>query len=307
MSVVQYSVVVPCGRPGRLPALLQALAAQTVPSAGLEVVIVTPAQPAPPPPSAGIRIAWVETGSLFPPGRMRNLGAGRAQGGTILFLDDDCLPPPRWIEIMRRALEADPRVAAVGCRVASLARDFWSRCADYVLFSATAQVISGLRHVGCGALAVRRDVFLQAGGFDESLQASEDWDFCLRLEAIGRLSYFCADVTVQHDHGRGHLKGILVQSYRSGQQSGVTVQRRHRAALGPAARLAAWLARPWAYPLFGLPYAMALTLLQAWEMRGADRCGLLFMPVLAAGRLAYQMGVWSRIRSDQRGKGAVRT
>ena len=294
---MDIAVIIPCGRPERLKPLLAALRNQSLPPS--EIVVVTAGNQAP-----AKDVAWVQTPELYPPGRMRNLGAQRAQSETLLFLDDDCLPPPQWIEIMCRTMKETPRVAAVGCRVASLDRDFWSRCADYVLFSATAQVVSGLRHVGCGALAVRRDVFRQAGGFDESLQASEDWDFCLRLAALGWRSYFCADVTVQHDHKRGNLKGILTQSYRSGWLSGLAVQARHRAALGAAGRMAVRLGHSWSYPLFGIPYATALTLLHTWEMRGADRCGPLFWPVLAAGRLAYQMGVWARIRSDERGKGA---
>lgn len=295
MSGILQSVIIPCARPERLPALIEALSRQIPAPAALEIIVVTPRRPGTGWDAGGAEPVWVETGELHPPGRMRNLGAARARGPTLFFLDDDCLPPPGWMAALSRVLDAKPDVAAAGCRVIGVHNGFWSRCADHVLFTPAQLTRSGPRLLGAASLAVRAEVFRQAGGFDETLRASEDWDFGLRLQAAGWGSYFNADVEVAHDHRRERPVAILAQAYRSGRLSGLSVQRRHAAALGGVARLAVRLSNPGLYPFFGLPYAMALTLLQAWELRGADRRGPLFLPFLAAGRLAYQAGVWRQL------------
>ena len=112
---VRFSVVIPCARPERLPALLAALAAQTVPRRELEVVVAAPSLVALDGLPGDLRVVWVETGSLLPPGAMRNRGAAEALGEFCCFLDDDCLPPPAWIERICAPFANPPRVAAVGC------------------------------------------------------------------------------------------------------------------------------------------------------------------------------------------------
>lgn len=291
-----FSVIIPCARPERLPKLLRALAQQTFTPAALEVIIATPRKPTTFPLPANLRVEWAETGQLYPPGRMRNIGASKARGEMFFFIDDDCIPPPEWIQTLQATLETTPGIGVVGCRVISSKSDFWSRCADFVLFSAAQQVFSSHRHLGCASLAVRADVFRQVAGFDTSLLASEDWDFGLRLEEAGWLSYFDASVTVLHDHNRGQFMSIMRQAYQSGRLSGLTVQHKHHLKLGLCGRLATRLTRSWSYPLFGFPYALAATTLHAWEMRGVDCRWLLFMPFLAAGRFLYQLGVWAHLR-----------
>lgn len=295
MNKILQSVIIPCARPERLPALVAALAGQTLAPAHLEIIIATPRRAAGELDSGGAELVWVETGELFPPGRMRNLGAARARGQTLFFIDDDCLPPPEWLAALARVLETRPEVAVAGCRVVGVSNGFRPRCADYILFSAAQFMHSGYRLLGAAALAVRAEVFRQVGGFDDALLASEDWDFGLRLQAAGWRSYFEAGVTVAHDHRRERLRGIVAQAYRSGWISGLTVQRKHTAVLGPSARMAVHFSYPKLYPFFGLLYALGLTLLQVWELRGADRRWPLFLPFLAAGRLAYQFGVWRRL------------
>ena len=298
VNTISYSIVIPCSRPDRLPQVLNALAKQSVSLSVMEIIIATPHKPTDSFVSADRHVVWAETGQLYPPGRMRNIGAAKALGDMMFFLDDDCIPPPNWIEKLRYTLDTMPGVAVVGCRVVSSKSDFWSRCADFVLFSAAQQVFSCHRHLGCASLAVRAAVFRQVDGFDTSLLASEDWDFGLRLEDAGWLSYFDANVTVQHEHNRGHFLGIMRQAYHSGRLSGLTVQHKHHLKLGLSGQLAIRLTESWSYPLFGFPYALAATALHAWEMRGADRCWLIFIPFLTVGRFLYQLGVWAHIRRN---------
>ncbi len=293
---MKSSIVIPCGRPECLAALFQALSQQSAGRETFEVVVVVPRRPAPLPPSAGIDVAWVETGELLPPGAMRNRGACRAHGEVLCFLDDDCVPPADWLAEMTETLACRLDVAAVGCRVTSFHRDFWNGCADYVLFSAMQLQRSEDRPLASAALAVRSVAFQQAKGFDENLRASEDWDFSLRLRKMGWKTHFHASVVVAHDHGRGGLWRILKQSYLSGVRSGLAVQKLHPTECGRAGRLACRLGRcPWSYPLFAFAYIPLLCVLQVWELRGTDSRWFLYLPLLVAGRTAYQIGVWRNI------------
>ena len=77
MSDILHSVVIPCARPERLPELIAALGRQSVETARMEIIVATPRRVALELPAGEAELVWVVTGELFPPGRMRNLGAAR--------------------------------------------------------------------------------------------------------------------------------------------------------------------------------------------------------------------------------------
>jgi GT2 family glycosyltransferase len=222
---------------------------------------------------------------------MRNVGAERARTDALAFIDDDCLPPPDWLERMR-PIVGSPAVGMAGCRVVSARRSFWNRCADYALFNC----YQGYRAVdlplGSAALVVRVEAFRQAGGFDESLLASEDWDFSLKMQRAGWRCRFIPEVEVLHDHGRGRFREILRQAFRSGRQSGLTVLRRHYGHVSPAGRLGVILASPALYWMLILPYALLTATLQALPALRRDPLVIAFWPIVILSRMAYHAGVW---------------
>jgi len=135
------------------------------------------------------------------PASARNRGASEANGEAFAFTDSDCVPRRDWIEQLMRAM--DRGAAAVGGTYAIANPN-----ASLAVFI---QEEIALRHeqfgedsdfLGSFNLAVRREAFEQAGGFDESFtQASgEDNDLAYRLHDAGSVLAFAPDAVVEHFH-----------------------------------------------------------------------------------------------------------
>ena len=115
----------------------------------------------------------------------RNRGAREARGEWLAFLDSDDEWLPRKIECQLEAVQAEPQAILVYGGVRVREPDGSEREARGIPSS---EVVVALRSgtVFMPSVAmVRRDVFLQAGGFDESLSLGEDWDLWLRLKGKG--------------------------------------------------------------------------------------------------------------------------
>lgn len=290
------SIIIPCARLERVSATLAALDRQHFHGKDIEILVVTPDIESFSALNTSSSLIVGTGGYLFPPGRMRNIGASQARGDTLMFIDDDCIPPPEWMRIMHETLFRDSKVGMVGCRLVSFDKGFWSKCADLALFAAYQHSRKQVTDIGSAAIAVRREAFDSVGGFDEALRASEDWDFSLRLRSQGWKCLFTPEVTVLHDHGRSSLGAILRQSWRSGLLSGLVVQERHPAMLTWLARLSLRCKVPWKYALLLGPYAVLVTVFQGWSWVRDKPSDLIHLPLVFVARLTYHLGVLARLR-----------
>lgn len=105
------------------------------------------------------------------PARARNLGASRASGEVVLFVDSDVLVPPGTGERLRADF-ADPDVAAVQSLYAPdcPARDIVSRYQNfYYHFSFARLQLRRIAVFATWCAAIRRDAFQAAGGFNERI------------------------------------------------------------------------------------------------------------------------------------------
>ncbi|KJS01691.1 MAG: hypothetical protein VR65_08055 [Desulfobulbaceae bacterium BRH_c16a] len=292
------SIIIPSGRPDRVGETIQALEQQTLSGLEYDIHVVTPFADRLERKYTAVHVD--RTDLLYPPGGMRNIGAAASSGDILAFIDDDCVPPQNWLSETMKSLSLEKRVGAVGCRVVSGDNNFWSRCADYCLFSDYQGFHDRQGALGSAAVLVYRQAFDEAGGFDEALLASEDWDFSLRLQENGWKCRFVSSVEVQHNHGRGSFIGILRNSYRSGLRSGLVVQERYGNSISWLAKLSISFKSAWLYWMLILPYASAVSLLQAIASIKRDANVLWYFPVMFVSRVVYHFGVWKRLITDSR-------
>lgn len=133
--------------------------------------------------------------------RARNLGAQLARGRQLVFSDAHVNPQPGWLGALAAALE-DPRAGAVnpvitgfgdpGRGVNGLTFDGPQLDVRWLCDAGRAEPFPVPLLTGC-FLALRRDVFVAVGGFDDGMTGygAEDLELCLRLWRIG---YRCLSV-----------------------------------------------------------------------------------------------------------------
>lgn len=110
----------------------------------------------------------------------RNTGARHARAGTLAFLDDDCVWAPDKLE--RQLPRIGPGRGVAYCRQAI--RDpggVWVvEGGPEAEGDALGALLRGT-NIATPTLVVRREVFREAGGFDEDLPRLQDLDIALRL------------------------------------------------------------------------------------------------------------------------------
>jgi len=142
------------------------------------------------------------------PAAARNTGAQRAKGDYLLFIDDDCVPGPRWMECIAAVLGDEQRLAVGGrCRnglETSIFSTAQQMLMDY-LYKHYNNDPSQARFCPSNNLAVPRQAFLDMGGFDPgfSFAGGEDRDFSARWIENNAQLVFSSDAHVLHMHRMG--------------------------------------------------------------------------------------------------------
>jgi GT2 family glycosyltransferase len=132
----------------------------------------------------------------------RNLASGLGHGRMIVALDNDAeFATADTVARMVAALDAEPRLAAIGCRIVTFDDghdDLSSWGYPTSLLPCAAECFDAVTYVGAGH-ALRRSAWEQAGGYDASLFFCwEEFDFCLRAIALGWRIRYRGDIVVRH-------------------------------------------------------------------------------------------------------------
>lgn len=189
-SLPSISVIVPThGLHDDLRQSLSAVRAAAAP--GTEIIVVDDGSPTPLAGAAEFEgITLVRRDTSGGPGAARNLGAETARGELLFFVDADVVIPPDAIERVRRDLgERREYCAVFGSYDDTPARpEFLSQYKNlfHHYIHQIAAEEAGTFWAGCGA--IRRDVFLQVGGFDAErypLPSIEDIELGVRLRRAG--------------------------------------------------------------------------------------------------------------------------
>jgi glycosyltransferase involved in cell wall biosynthesis len=128
--------------------------------------------------AAGARVVAVNHRQIS---ATRNAGARAAQGDILVFIDADTLVPEATLRAVLAACDEDGAVAG-GARVAFDRIPLGHR----LFWGAYCRVYHGLGFAAGCFIFARREAFAAAGGFDETLYASEEAGMSWRLRKQGR-------------------------------------------------------------------------------------------------------------------------
>ncbi|MEI6632129.1 MAG: glycosyltransferase, partial [bacterium] len=169
---------------------LQAILAQDYSQESLEIIVVDNGSS-----DRTKEIAKEYTGKIYDCGpersAQRNFGVQQARGEYILYLDADMNLSAHVVSECVKRCERGGLVALyIPERI--VGRGFWARVRDFERSFYNATCIDCVRFV-------RRDKFLEIGGFDEALTGPEDWDFDRRIRQNGEADIISSPL--YHDEG----------------------------------------------------------------------------------------------------------
>jgi GT2 family glycosyltransferase len=149
----------------------------------------------------------------------RNLGAAKAQGSIIVFADAHVTVPAGWFEGLADPL-SQPLVGAVGPAICDMADPsakgyglgFTGPRLDWAWLPPAGSCPYPVPLLGAGFMALRKEVFVEVGGFDEGLIifGMEDSELSLRLWLLGYECWIAPDVEVLH---RSYPPDAVLPSY----------------------------------------------------------------------------------------------
>jgi glycosyltransferase involved in cell wall biosynthesis len=231
---MKYSVIVPVyNRPDEVDELLQSLSEQTLKD--FEVVIVEDG-------SQKDCKAVVERYAdrldvkyfMKPndgPGQTRNYGAERAQGEYLLVLDSDVVLPTGYLQAVEDELNRQPAVAFGGPDAAHSSFTDVQKAISYSMtsFFTTGGIRGGKKKLDkffprSFNMGIRRDVYLQLGGFSK-MRFGEDIDFSYRIVEAGHQPRLFPGAWVWHKR-RTDFRKFFRQVYNSG-IARINLEKRH--------------------------------------------------------------------------------
>jgi cellulose synthase/poly-beta-1,6-N-acetylglucosamine synthase-like glycosyltransferase len=130
----------------------------------------------------------------------RNAGIKVAQGDIILFTDADCEPIPQWASLLVAAIRAgaDGAKGTYRTRQHSLVARFVQ--AEYESKYRRMEGRDHIDFIDTYSAGYRREVLLDAGGFDEPLPMVEDQELSFRLSESGCKLVYVPKAVVYHRH-----------------------------------------------------------------------------------------------------------
>ena len=168
-----------------------------------------------------VRITVVASGRVGPATK-RDIAAGFAKGDILVFLDDDSYPEPDLLDVANLYFKDQTVVALGGPAMTPHQDSFWQRVSGSVFLS---KLSGGApeRYVPVGQvrpvddwpsvnLMVRKQAFLDIGGFNSPYWPGEDTKLCLDLiKKTGNRILYIPQLMVWHHRRSGlaaHLKQV---------------------------------------------------------------------------------------------------
>lgn len=168
--------------------------------------------------SIGAIVTELDMSIPFTAARARNAGYEKLidhhpSTNLVQFLDGDCQISEHWIERSSLFLISHPQTGIVSGRRVEKHPDasVYNRLIDLEWDTPIGETQAVL-----GDMLVKSEAFLAAGGFNESIIAAEDDDFCLRVRSKGFSVYRIDEIMSYHDADMHSLKQWLKRAKRAG-------------------------------------------------------------------------------------------
>ena len=231
---MKFSIIIPVfNRPDEVDELLESLCQQTVKD--FEVLIIEDGSVKPCKDVcdkyANILDLHYYTKENSGPGQSRNYGAERANGEFVIILDSDVVLPTGYLQAVEDELKQNPCEAFGG---PDAAHPSFTPVQKAISYSMTSFFTTGGIRGGKAKLdkfyprsfnmGIRRDVYLQLGGFTK-MRFGEDIDFSYRIVEAGFMPRLFPEAWVWHKR-RTDFRKFFRQVYNSG-IARINLEKRH--------------------------------------------------------------------------------
>lgn len=160
------------------------------------------------------------------PAAARNIGARAATGEILAFIDSDCTASTGWLAELVPTFD-DQAMAAVGGQVDGMCTESAVDRYEAVMSSLSIGTRERIGNKGddtfylpsCNLL-VRRTVFLNVGGFEESMHVGEDVDLTWRLRDKGWTIAYLPAGRILHEH-RSSIRSFMSRRFDYGTSEGM--------------------------------------------------------------------------------------
>ncbi len=132
----------------------------------------------------------------------RNFGVKKSNGEYFIFLDADMVLDEKVIFQCVNKARKYPHLAGLYIPEIVMGKSFLNKIRNFERSFYNATAIDGLRFI-------KKEKFLEVGGFDENLYAGEDWDLTKRIKRFGKTDIIQAPVF--HNEKNMTLKKFLAK------------------------------------------------------------------------------------------------
>lgn len=225
------------------------------------------------------------------PSFARNVGVRESSGEILIFLDSDCfVKDPDWIRKHGERLNREFRKSIVGGPVNAdgpgLIGKTFTYNNWYVCHPKLVSLPWGVWHLQSTNMSMFRKTFEDLGGFDESLRAGEDVEFCARAVRQGYALEYCSHILVYHEN-RTLFRQFMKINFDYGK---TRITMKHKGVYGKKSFLIQ--ENPFINIFLIIPLSVLLTfrILMVWLPY--DLRVLAYLPFIFLGQLMMALGVF---------------
>lgn len=143
----------------------------------------------------------------------RRAGFAQARGEIILSTDADTIVPENWVEKMGAYFNDEDIIAVTGrskiidCSLrVNLLFNFLQP-----IFMHAYRIVFGHYWLSGFNFAIRKDVYIKAGGFNPNLNSQEDTELAFRVSRLGKIKFINSPIVIVS--GRRFQQGLLQGFY----------------------------------------------------------------------------------------------